>query len=171
MSSNTRQRIGEADDVFELSGWSYADLFLGLSVIFLATISFVPKETNTSNALSENLQSPIKVNSNVTNLPKGLVIKVGAKDADEAAKKIQNFMNSEQTMGSQEVIFAQIIGGYDSRKEDLKEGQLRAIAFAIELNKKYPEILRNSQKSIDSSASIPAEVIAVRLTFGEKLTK
>ena len=32
----------EAEDATLLAGWMYADLLLGLMVIFLATISFVP---------------------------------------------------------------------------------------------------------------------------------
>ena len=34
-----------AEDATEQAGWMYADLFLGLMVIFLATISFVPTIT------------------------------------------------------------------------------------------------------------------------------
>lgn len=39
-----RRRVEEieAEDATLLAGWMYADLLLGLMVIFLATISFVP---------------------------------------------------------------------------------------------------------------------------------
>jgi hypothetical protein len=39
-ASATGPELGE--DVTEKAGWMYADLFLALMVIFLATISFVP---------------------------------------------------------------------------------------------------------------------------------
>ena len=42
-----RARLHEAstldDDMSDKAGWMYADLFLALMVIFLATISFVPE--------------------------------------------------------------------------------------------------------------------------------
>ena len=43
-----RQVATELEDVTHLAGWMYADLLLALMVIFLATISFVPKFNNVS---------------------------------------------------------------------------------------------------------------------------
>ena len=46
-----RQEEGQAEDATLLAGWMYADLLLGLMVIFLATISFVPIDNFVSKSL------------------------------------------------------------------------------------------------------------------------
>lgn len=47
-----RTRLQELEDISGLSGWMYADLLLGLMVVFLATITFVPAD------LLKNQQPP-----------------------------------------------------------------------------------------------------------------
>ena len=42
MRARTSEVISD-DDMSDKAGWLYADLFLALMVIFLATISFVPE--------------------------------------------------------------------------------------------------------------------------------
>jgi hypothetical protein len=48
-----RRRVesAESEDATLLAGWMYADLLLGLMVIFLATISFVPIDNFVSKSL------------------------------------------------------------------------------------------------------------------------
>jgi len=152
------------DEVIERSGWLYADLFLALTVIFLATISFVPENSNPANVESENLsgQTNLNVKGNLT-------LKVKLDELDAVAKEVLNYVSSNSKGGSIEVVFAQIIGGYNSKTETIQQGQLRALKFAIDLGAKYPDILMNSQRYIDGDENIDSGEIGLRLTFGQKL--
>ena len=51
------------EEVLDKAGWMYADLFLALMVIFLATISFVPSLTKLPNTASGAVTSSVNINN------------------------------------------------------------------------------------------------------------
>ena len=51
--SSKRQADRDADDTL-LAGWMYADLFLGLMVVFLATVTFIPEYLGGLNESARN---------------------------------------------------------------------------------------------------------------------
>jgi hypothetical protein len=159
----------EQENLLLQSGWMYADLFLALTVIFLATISFVPEigQGRDSNA-STNTTSGV---SNVTsfNYAKGYTLVLPVDQYDQVVNKVSQFLAQEGLSANSEIIFAQIVGGFDPQSEKPSDGQLRAITFAIEVTNKYPELLQGAQRYIESSPSVAPGNVALRLTFAQPI--
>lgn len=159
----------DLEDILPQAGWMYADLFLALTVIFLATISFVPEIGQIS-----DFNSKKTINSGVNtatsfNYSKGYTLLVPLDKYDQVATKVSEFLLQEQLDKSTEIIFAQIVGGFNPQSEKPNDGQIRAITFAVELNKKYPKLLVNAQRFIESSPTIAPGNVALRLTFARPL--
>jgi hypothetical protein len=138
-------------------------------VIFLATISFVPEigqnqDTNLSKDLLTNVKS-----ATTFNYAKGYTLLVPIDQYGQVATKVSEFLAQEGMDTSTEIIFAQIVGGFNPQNEKPSDGQLRAITFAIELNNKYPQLLRNAQRYLESSPTIASGNVALRLTFAQAL--
>jgi hypothetical protein len=159
----------EQEDLLLQSGWMYADLFLALTVIFLATISFVPElgQVGDFNG-SKNTSGGITSESSF-NYAKGYTLVVPVDQFDQVGTKVSEFLAQEGLDGSTEIIFAQIVGGFDPESEKPSDGQLRAITFAIEINKEYPELLQGAQRYIESSPSVAPGNVALRLTFAQPI--
>ena len=85
------------------------------------------------------------------------------------ATKVSQFLAQEGLSANSEIIFAQIVGGYDPQSEKASAGQLRAITFAVEINKKFPKLLVSAQRFIESSPNIAPGNVALRLTFAQAL--
>ena len=168
--SSLRNESEEQEDLLLQSGWMYADLFLALTVIFLATISFVP-EIGQSGNFNGGKDTNAGINTATTfNYAKGYTLVVPVDQFDQVGTKVSQFLAQEGLDRSTEIIFAQVIGGFNPESEKPSDGQLRAITFAIELNKKYPTLLQSAQRFIESSPSIASGKVAMRLTFAAALS-
>lgn len=160
------------DDMTEKAGWMYADLFLGLMVIFLATISFVPElrdsaSTSTGNRVSSN---SIRQSTNY-NFDQGLTIVATAPDSVMLSEKIDKFLKDEKFPADSQVIFVKFIGGYDSEKEDSSEGDRRALEFGWKMRADNPDLFANATTSADSSPDLKSGEVAIVLTFSAPYKK
>jgi hypothetical protein len=159
----------DQEDILPQAGWMYADLFLALTVIFLATISFVPAFSQ-GQGLNGADNSDIRVNTATSfNYSKGYTLVVPTNNIDQVPAKVTEFLREEKLDTNTEVIFVQLVGGFDPKTEQPNDGQLRAIEFAVQLNKNYPELLINAQRFIESSPNIAPGNVALRLTFARTL--
>jgi len=115
---NVRKRIdpGHEEDATLLAGWMYADLLLGLMVIFLATISFVPIDNFVSKSL---VKATYKQVDKAFNFNRGLSLVYEKFDAKGLEQDIEAFKKREGLDNDAEIIFAQILGGYDPKTEDV----------------------------------------------------
>jgi len=160
----------EQEDLLLQSGWMYADLFLALTVIFLATISFVPEigQVGDFGNGTKNSSGGLTTESSF-NYAKGYTLVVPVDQLDQVGTKVSEFLAQEGLDSSTEIIFAQIVGGFNPESEKPSDGQLRAITFAIEVTKKYPKLLEGAQRYIESSPSVAPGNVALRLTFAQTL--
>jgi hypothetical protein len=161
----------EQEDLLLQSGWMYADLFLALTVIFLATISFVPQIGKVGGFNGPENTNVGSKSETTFNYAKGYTFVVPVDRYDQVAFKVSDFLKQEGLDESTEIIFAQIIGGFNPESEKPSDGQLRAITFAIEINKNYPKLLQSAQRFIESSPTIAPGSVALRLTFAQALPK
>jgi hypothetical protein len=166
----TRKSQEDVEDILPQAGWMYADLFLALTVIFLATISFVPKSGQV-----DNLNTPKNTNMVVNtatsfNYAKGYTLLVPIDQFDQVPEKVTEFLVQEKLDKTTEIIFAQIVGGFNPATEKANDGKLRAIKFSLELNKKYPALLINAQRYVDSSPVVASTNVALRLTFARAIS-
>ncbi|CAN2208919.1 hypothetical protein MCEMRE193_00946 [Candidatus Nanopelagicaceae bacterium] len=155
----------EAEDASHLAGWMYADLLLALMVIFLATISFVPNLANSSSAVT----TQIKQISSGYNYNRGLSLVYNGFDSNLIADDIASFKVKEGLPEDAEIIYAQILGGFDLKTESADEGKLRALEFSIKLSKDNPQLFATAATNLGSNLLLKPNEIALRLTFVAKI--
>ena len=166
-----RRRVYDSteEDTVEKAGWMYADLFLGLMVIFLATISFVPEiNDNSSTNTGERISSSIKQSTNF-NFDKGLTIIAKTSDSAMIGAKVKDFLTGERLPANSVIIFAKFIGGYDPAIEDKSIGATHALEFGLKLRADNSKLFAHATYSADISTDIPSGQVAIVLTFSAPL--
>lgn len=147
----------DADTSF-LAGWMYADLFLALMVVFLATISFVP----------QYLSSSIKVNSTynyVRIFQEPLIVTYDSYDPKLIQKDINYFFKTRGLPNTTDIIYAQIVGGYAKNTEDSSVAIQRALRFSQQLDNSSIPALTNVSTTLSSSSTLAPGRIVVKFTF------
>jgi hypothetical protein len=158
-----RKRILNADeDVTSQAGWLFADSFLALMIIFLATISFVPSTYGGGGG--EILGTGRIGNIAGTNYVDGLVLAYEVVDPIRINQDIAGYIKEKELAPNTRVFYAKIIGGYSEKDSDLV-GTTRAIEFAINLRKAGVSYFDNAKIDIGSSKLIPEKTIVLRLTL------
>jgi len=155
--------IAESEDVTNQAGWMYADLFLALMVIFLATISFIPQLTATPGSSSGAKSVAIQLKD--LNYSAGLVADYNIFDINTINKDVSSFKNKQGIPAGADIIYTQIIGGYDSKKESANVGTVNAIGFSVKLKNLGQSVFGKSAVSISTSDQIPSGSVALRMTF------
>ena len=161
----SRSKYVEAEDASPLAGWMYADLLLALMVIFLATISFVPNFASSSSSVT----TQIKQISSGYNYNKGLSLVYSGFDSKLIEQDISQFKIKEGLPNDAEIIYAQILGGFDVKSESSDDGKLRALEFSIKLSKDNPQLFATAATNIGSNLILKPNEIALRLTFVAKI--
>jgi hypothetical protein len=155
--------VTQGEDVTNQAGWMYADLFLALMVIFLATISFVPQLTQLpGNSLGAK---SVAIQLKDLNYSAGLVTDYKLFDIKAISKDVANFRIRQGIPTSADIIYTQIVGGYDPKKESANVGTVNAIGFSVKLKDLGQEIFGRSSISITTSDQIPSGSVALRMTF------
>jgi hypothetical protein len=134
-------------------------------VIFLATISFVPNLSNSSSAVT----AQIKQISSGYNYNRGLSLVYSGFDSKLITGDIANFKAKEGLPEDAEIIYAQILGGFDLKTENADDGKLRALEFSIKLSKDNPKLFATAATNLGSNLLLKPNEIALRLTFVAKI--
>ena len=165
---NVRKRIdpGHEEDATLLAGWMYADLLLGLMVIFLATISFVPIDNFVSKSL---VKATYKQVDKAFNFNRGLSLVYEKFDAKGLEQDIEAFKKREGLDNDAEIIFAQILGGYDPKTEDVQTGRNRALIYSFSLTQDANGLFKNASVTAGGESSLSKDQVALRLTFVSKI--
>ena len=161
-----RQEEGAAEDATLLAGWMYADLLLGLMVIFLATISFVPIDNFVSKSL---VKATYKQVDKAFNFNRGLSLVYEKFDAKGLEQDIEAFKKREGLDNDAEIIFAQILGGYDPKTEDVQIGRNRALIYSFSLTQEANGLFNNASVTAGGESSLTKDQVALRLTFVSKV--
>lgn len=156
----------EQEDITLLAGWMYADLLLGLMVIFLATISFVPLNNYVSKSL---VKADYKQTDKALNFNRGISLVYKNIDATSIAQDIQAFKNREGMDSNSEIIFVQILGGYDEATESQSIGRNRALIYSFKLAQDAPGLFSTAAVTAGGDPKIRTDEIGLRLTFASKI--
>lgn len=153
----TRRR--EEEDATALGGWLFADSFLALMVIFLATISFVP-----------SLGGGLTGTGNIGNIAggnyvKGLNLAYESFDAARIQQDIEGFIEVEKLPRSSKVLFAKIVGGYDPSSENEDQGRYRSLFFSAQLRNSELAYFASSKIDLGASKLLKPNQIVLRLTL------
>ena len=149
----------EEEDATSLGGWLFADSFLALMVIFLATISFVPA-----------LGGAVSSSSNVGNIAGGSYIKglnLVYEDFNPAVirKDIRAFEDAEKISTSSQVLYVKIVGGYDAKTEAVNKGTFRALLYSARIKASDLTEFKDAKIDLGSSEKLKPTQIVLRITL------
>lgn len=150
----------EEEDATPLGGWLFADSFLALMIIFLATISFIP-------SIGGSISSAGSIGNLAGNsYVQGLNLVYQDFNPTEIERDIATFALQENISTGSSVLYVKIIGGFNPAVEDEDQGRFRALLFSAKL--KTSELSRFSDAKIDLGASrlLKPDQIALRITLG-----
>ena len=145
------------EDATSQGGWLFADSFLALMVIFLATISFVPILSSSS--------APEQAAGSSGNYKNAFVLVFDSYDSILLQSELATFIKNEELPASTRVLYAEFLGGYDQATEQEYDGNLRGLAFAVKVKKEGIKAFSNSTINAGSTPSIKPNQVLVRLTF------
>jgi hypothetical protein len=153
----TRRR--EEEDATALGGWLFADSFLALMVIFLATISFVP-----------SLGGGLSGTGNIGNIAggnyvKGLNIAYESFDAARIESDIDAFIEAEKIPRNSKVLFAKVVGGFNPGIESEDEGKFRALLFSAQIQNSGLAYFSSAKIDLGASNLLKPNQIVLRLTL------
>jgi hypothetical protein len=152
-------RSVEEEDATSMGGWLFADSFLALMVIFLATISFVP-------ALGGSVSSAGNVgNIAGNNYVKGLNLVYESFDPATIESDIARYSKSEGMSPKSAVLYAKIIGGYDSATESADDGRFKALMFSLRMKKAGLTQFENTKFDLGTNNALKPDQIVLRLTL------
>jgi len=155
-----RKRISiDEEDATSQAGWLFADSFLALMVIFLATISFVPV-IGGGGVLGTGKVGKIAGSNYVD----GLVLAYEDVDAARITSDIATYIASKKLSPTTAVLYAKIIGGF-TNQEGESSGSLQAMTFAVKLQKAEIPYFANAKIDLGSSNLIPTKTVVIRLTL------
>jgi hypothetical protein len=161
-----RPKATELEDVTHLAGWMYADLLLALMVIFLATISFVPRLSSSSAGVTSSSSAQVDLGQNYK---LGLALVYSAFEPAKIAEDIRVFKAHESLSGNSQILYAQITGGYSGATETEETGRVRALAFSYKLNRALPDPFTNAPTYLAASKDLKPNEVGLRITFAEKI--
>ena len=149
----------EEEDATSLGGWLFADSFLALMVIFLATISFVP-----------TLGGAVSGTSNIgnvagSNFVKGLNLAYDKFDETLIQNDIAAFAKREGISANSKVLYANIVGGYNPATETEDDGRFRALMFNAKLKVSALDQFAATKVDLGASKQVKPELVVLRLTL------
>ena len=147
----------ESDTTF-LAGWMYADLFLALMVVFLATISFVP-------AYLTNARQVTSTYNYVKVFKEPLIVVYDSFDSKLIQKDINYFLLTRGLPNTTDIIYAQVIGGYAKENEDSSLAIQRALKFSQQLDASGIPALANVSTTLSASSTLAPGRVAIKFTF------
>jgi hypothetical protein len=147
------------EDATSQGGWLFADSFLALMVIFLATISFVP-----------SLGGGLTGTGNIGNIAggnyvKGLNIAYEKFDAAQIQRDIAGFILAEELPSNSKVLFAKIVGGFNQASETENEGKFRALLFSAQITKAQIAYFESAKIDLGANKLLKPNQIVLRLTL------
>lgn len=155
---STAPAVGE--DVTDKAGWMYADLFLALMVIFLATISFVPEFRQAPTTTGKD---GIAVSSSTMN--QGVALKYSGFDPEKLKKDIARYKKEHNLSSNTAITYVQIIGGYQPPKEALNAGTMTAVNFGLQMKNALPDLFSSATFAIETSPNLASNTVSLRITF------
>ena len=157
------------EDTTSQAGWMFADLFLALTVIFLATVSFIPsgssKADDTTNSQTSTFTTFKSFNGNLVLISNGFIGKYKANSTSKFIKDLNDYLKTKDIPASTSVLYFEVVGHSNNEREGNDLGNLDALKFVIELRKLKPLMFEGTNTSINLGPEVPPGYVRVKLTF------
>jgi hypothetical protein len=156
---STATSVGE--DVTDKAGWMYADLFLALMVVFLATISFVPDLR--SSPISSSAAEGTAVASST--MGKGGQLQYDIFDPVKLKADIDAYKKENGLSSTSNIVYVQTIGGFDPNTQKINDGTITAVNFSLQMKNALPEYFAQAAFKIATDSGLSKNTVAVRFVF------
>ena len=154
------------DDVWQTAGWLYADLFLGLMVIFLASVSFVPMLTSDSKLPPLTPSNSILPSNPQTT--RSLYLSYKVPSAVQLQKDIHKFLAEKKLPQNTAIAMLEITGGYLARGETSAAGLGRATKFALAPRTQDANFIQSVTVGLNTSSRLKLSDVEIRVTFANQ---
>ncbi len=158
----------EEDDITGLAGWMYSDLLVGLMVIFLATITFVPQGSIFNQSAEQGINGGVYTYSKVVEEPLSLLIE--NEQLPDIPALINDFKAQKSLAPDATIVYVQIVGSYNEKMEKPETAVARALSLSQKLEDTYPELLRSASTTFSRTTTIPSNQVVLRFVFAERVT-
>lgn len=159
----------QVEDSSSQAGWMFADLFLALTVIFLATVSFVPLGSESSDFLSstrDTKQSSNQIQNNeLTLISSGFIGQYQAASTSKFIIDLESYFQIKGIPTGTSALFLEVIGNTSEFGVANDSGNLDALNFVINLRKEIPAVLAGTNTSINLSPEVKPGTVKVKITF------
>ena len=158
------------DDSVNIAGWVFADLLLSLSVIFLATISFaVPGATGDTATPIDSVGQVLNIQDSKIQekapIEQGFNFYYSTFNKSQIESDLKAYFLRENLSRDSDVIYAQIVGGFDDKTEGSELGTMRALEFSIALKKAEVSAFQGANFDLTTSSALKPNQVALRLAF------
>lgn len=176
MSRTRASELDAQDDSIDIAGWVFADLLLSLAIIFLVSISFtVPDREGLGSSTDTQISGQNEFKR--SDLGEQAPINLGVNfyysrfDAERIQSDLKAYFEKEDWDPGTEVIYAQVLGGYDPISEGSERGTFRALEFSIALKKAEINAFAKANYDLSTSSQLDPNQIALRLSFVPPINK
>lgn len=160
----------EEDDLSGVSGWMYADLLIGLMVIFLATITFVPTSSvfAEKGSLATGKSYFYTYSRVVQDKPLSILVENG--QLPNLVDLFKNFKSENGIAPDATVAYVQIVGSYKSNLETQQDGVSRALSLSQKLERDFHDLFGSASTTFNTTTSIPSNQAVIRVLFSEVIS-
>lgn len=137
----------------------FADLFLAMMVVFLATVSFVPEYLGNSTQNNSKVYSY----SEIYRVP--MVVEYEGFDGKQIASDIAAFKVANRLPQDAKIVYAQVVGSYNKSNETPSDAIQRAKAFITKIDTTNADILANASTTLSTTTSIPITRVVLKFSF------
>jgi hypothetical protein len=156
---STATSVGE--DVTDKAGWMYADLFLALMVVFLATISFVPDLRSSPTSGSPADGTAVASST----MGQGGQLQYAAFDPEKLKADIESYKKENGLSTTSNIVYVQTIGGFDPATQKINDGTVTAVNFSLQMKNALPEYFTQTSFKIATDSGLPKNTVAIRFVF------
>ena len=147
----------------------FADLFLALTVIFLATVSFIPSGGNGSATQAGKLGTEKTSNQiqdeKLALISNGFIGQYSAGSTLKFISDLKSYFKIKEIPSGTSALFLEVIGNTSEIGVANNAGNLDALKFVINLRKEIPDVLVGINTSINLSPDIKPGTVEVKITF------
>ena len=163
-----KQKI-RLEDSSSQAGWMFADLFLALTVIFLATVSFIPSGSTGSASQPgkiENQQPSNQIqDQELALISNGFIGQYPAGSTTKFISDLKSYSENKGVPTGTSALFLEVIGNTSEFGVANDAGNLDALKFVINLRKEIPAVLSGTNTSINLSPDVKPGTVRVKITF------
>lgn len=147
----------DVEDVTGNAGWMYTDLLVGLMVIFLATISFIPEGAELVD------KRAVQTYREIFNTP--LANRYLEYDFSKVKRDINDFVAKQGFAGSESVARVRIVVSFDPNKESGSQALVRAADIATRLRTDDPALFKDSVSVLKNIGDASGDYFILEFTF------